>query len=123
MIEAINFCAEIEGELVAGAVYAPALDDLYLAEKVLLLSPEIIHTVSFDYQNKWYISVQVDEAYLDRTNIDIDDVERKLNGIRQRINAYLPPENMIRFIDVTTCDLILNKEGKPVRFVHKMEED
>ena len=96
--------------------------DLYFAEQALLLLPEIIHAVSFEYQDNWYIGVQVDESYLDRTNQNVDDVERKLEGMRYRMNTYLPPETVIRKIDVTTNDLILNHEGKPIRFVHKMEE-
>lgn len=94
--------------------------DLYFAERSLLLLPEVLHTVSFEYQNNWYIGVQVDESYLDRTNINIDSVEFRLEGIRQKMNIHLPVSNAIRGIKITTNDLLLNTEGVPVRFLHKM---
>jgi hypothetical protein len=97
--------------------------DLYFAERSLLWLPEVLHTVSFEYQDNWYIGVQVDEAYLDRTNVSIPDIQKKLNDIRRHMNLYLPPSNVIRGIDVTTNDLILNDEGKPVRFLHRMGEE
>lgn len=96
--------------------------DLYFAERSLLLLPEVLHAVSFEYQKQWYIGVQVDESYLDRTNLNIGDVSKRLEGIRRKMNAHLPVSNVIRGIEVTTNDLLLNTEGVPIRFLHKMED-
>ena len=98
--------------------------NLYFAERSLLaLLPEILHTVSFDYKNNWYIAVQVDIDYLNRRNLNIEDVERKLNEIKRKINIYISPSDVIRGIEVSTETILLNFEGKPVRFVHKMEDN
>jgi len=96
--------------------------DLYFAERSLLLLPEVLHTVSFEYQHKWYIGVQVDEGYLDRMNLNLSDITNKLEDIRQKMNTYLPATNAISSIDVSTEYLILNTEGRPVRWAYKWEE-
>ena len=96
--------------------------DLYFTERSLRLSPFVKQALSFDYEGKWYIAVEVDTDYLDRFNIDVFDVEKQLEDVRQKANINLPAEKSIAKIEVSSTPFILNSERKPIRFIHKMED-